>query len=327
MALWKYQDSNGNWNEAAGREIIALAGSGAITPETLIESPNGKRTVAGKLQLKNEPLFKNNPAGGTGSSTKVEMTDDDFASAMLHGDANYMSSLSAQYPTIPEGFEQQALSYRPAVHTANSMNISQRRKTVFGTTVTIFVAIISVWFLAVLILPVPEHLQDGNVSGTKGLVVCVGIAFVVLCLICIRFFPSFQNRTNIFSSTIGQISAAFGSVFICLTVSVIIMAFCFALIQPSTPARSWSIDDELASTLRDFDRETELLEMTWQSEHRIRLADARILPNEPDRNYETRMADNDLSHKRRMRQIDRNALERQFIVEKGSQQMRLQSNR
>ena len=50
MALWKYQDANGNWNEAAGREVIALAGSGGITPETLIESPDGKRTVAEKVK-------------------------------------------------------------------------------------------------------------------------------------------------------------------------------------------------------------------------------------------------------------------------------------
>jgi RNA polymerase subunit RPABC4/transcription elongation factor Spt4 len=79
MAIWKYQDADGFWHETNGKTMINLIAAGAVLPDTPIETPDGKKSVAGKLKLigKNEELFKKMDATPT----------DDLASSILQIDA------------------------------------------------------------------------------------------------------------------------------------------------------------------------------------------------------------------------------------------------
>jgi len=50
MAHWKYQDTDGSWYEATARQMKELIAAGKILPDTPVESPEGKRSFARRLQ-------------------------------------------------------------------------------------------------------------------------------------------------------------------------------------------------------------------------------------------------------------------------------------
>lgn len=384
MAIWKYQDASGNWQEARGRDIIALAADGKITPETLIESPDGKQTVAAKLQLKNkESLFKTSAgqsitqAQGTvtpnaptsknwcdldpelvvkinrsptmpkGVSIPVQTSTDDnslddVASSVLFTDS---SALIKSKHTVPNNYgdiESTSSRMTPSNHlppipkikpvplppSASSLtnpflpsDTFQHKNTVFGTTLTILCVLVlmffGMWFIAVMTGSANTLSPELEITYRDIVVVilcCIG--FAVLCFTCNYFVSCLHKRGKLYSSVVLQFGTAIVCVAFCLLISIGGAGVFIAFTETSTSGRS--IEDELAAALRDFDRESQRLEGWYEFEYEQRCADARLLPNSEDRNYEERMAKIDFDYKKRLLQIERDSLIRKFEAEKQS---------